>query len=49
MLVSLGEAEVEETLATEGEIQVTCEYCQKLYRLDAAAVAALFAPGKSLH
>ncbi len=49
MLVALGESEVEETLAAEGVIQVTCEYCQKIYRLDAAAVATLFAPGKSLH
>ncbi|MEY2340517.1 Hsp33 family molecular chaperone HslO [Acidithiobacillus sp. IBUN Pt1247-S3] len=49
MLVALGELEVEETLAAEGQVEVTCEYCQKVYRLDAAAVAALFASGKALH
>lgn len=49
MLVALGEKEVEETLAAEGKVQVTCEYCQKVYLLDSTDVAALFAPGKSLH
>jgi molecular chaperone Hsp33 len=49
MLLALGEKEVEETLAAEGSIQVTCEYCQTVYRLDAGEVAALFAAGKALH
>ncbi len=49
MLVALGMDEVEETLRQEGEVKVTCEYCQAVYRLDASDIALLFAPGEARH
>lgn len=49
MLISLGSAEAEDTLRSEGAIVVTCEYCQEVYRFDEAGVALLFAPQHALH
>ncbi|WP_414039537.1 Hsp33 family molecular chaperone HslO [Acidithiobacillus sp. M4-SHS-6] len=49
MLISLGSAEAEDTLRSEGAIVVTCEYCQEVYRFDEADVALLFAPAHLLH
>ncbi|PKY10004.1 molecular chaperone Hsp33 [Acidithiobacillus marinus] len=49
MLISLGSAEAEDTLRSEGAIVVTCEYCQEVYRFDEADVALLFAPEHALH
>ncbi len=49
MLLALGETEVRQTLDQEGEIKVTCEFCQAVYRLDEAAVASLFAPAGPFH
>lgn len=49
MLISLGSAEAEDTLRSEGAIVVTCEYCQEVYRFDEAEVALLFAPEHALH
>lgn len=43
MLRGLGAAEVRETLAEQGEIEVTCEFCNAQYRLDAVDTEALFA------
>lgn len=44
MLQSLGRAEAEETLAeNEGEVSVTCEFCNQHYSFDAVDIAALFA------
>ncbi len=49
MLVALGVEEVEETLHQEGEVKVTCEYCQAVYRLDSSDVALLFSQGQARH
>jgi len=46
MLRGLGADEVRETLAEQGEIEVTCEFCNALYRLDAVDTEALFAADK---
>jgi molecular chaperone Hsp33 len=43
MLRGLGAAEVRETLAEQGEIEVTCEFCNARYCLDAVDTEALFA------
>lgn len=43
MLRSLGREECEATLAAEGQIGVTCEFCNREYRLDRVDVAGLFA------
>jgi molecular chaperone Hsp33 len=42
MLRALGQEEVEETLAEQGVISVTCEYCRESYRFEASDVAMLF-------
>lgn len=49
MLISLGQEEAEATLASEGSILVTCEYCQEKYRFTEEQVALLFAPQQPLH
>ena len=49
MLISLGQTEAEETLQSEGEIVVTCEYCQEVYRFGEEDVALMFAPEHPLH
>jgi molecular chaperone Hsp33 len=41
----LGENEVRETLAEQGEIRVTCEFCNRERRLDAIDVERLFSAG----
>lgn len=43
MLKGLGPDEVRATLEQEGEIAVTCEFCNARYRLDAVDAEALFA------
>ncbi len=43
MLRSLGKVEVEASLASEGSIGVTCEFCNRDYRFDAIDAAELFA------
>lgn len=43
MLKGLGAGEVRATLAQEGEVLVTCEFCNASYRLDAVDAEALFA------
>ena len=42
VLRSLGREECEETLAAEGQIAVTCEFCNHAYRFDRVDVAGLF-------
>lgn len=42
MLVSLGKTEVESILKDEGEIAVTCEFCNASYVYDAVDLALLF-------
>lgn len=41
----LGEDEVRDTLAEQGEIRVTCEFCNRERRLDAIDVERLFSAG----
>ena len=48
-LVSLGQAEAEEILATEGAVVVTCEYCHEVYHFADTDIVLLFAAGKPLH
>lgn len=43
MLRSLGRAESDATLAEQGSIEVTCEFCNRRYVLDEADVDAVFA------
>jgi molecular chaperone Hsp33 len=43
MLRGLGEAEVRDVLKEQGAVTVTCDFCNRPYRYDAAAVEALFA------
>ncbi|WP_232222230.1 Hsp33 family molecular chaperone HslO [Thioalkalivibrio paradoxus] len=43
MLRGLGADEVRATLAEEGRVEVTCEFCNARYRLDAIDAEALFA------
>jgi molecular chaperone Hsp33 len=43
MLVTLGRAEVEETLADEGGVHVNCDFCNRRYDFDAVDCAQLFA------
>jgi molecular chaperone Hsp33 len=42
LLRALGPEEVRDVLKEQGAVTVTCEFCHRPYRFDAAAVAALF-------
>lgn len=42
MLRSLGKQEVEDIVAEQGQVEVTCEFCATPYRFDAVDAAALF-------
>ncbi len=48
MLHNLGPDEVTDILRTEGEIEVTCEFCNKRYTFDAVDAQQLFAEGAQL-
>jgi molecular chaperone Hsp33 len=48
MLVSLGEQEVDETLAEMGGIHVDCEFCNKSYDFDTVDCAQLFATSNTI-
>lgn len=43
MLVSLGRQELEQILAERGEVEVTCEFCGKVYRYSPGDMLGLFA------
>ncbi len=43
MLVTLGQAEVDETLAEQGRVEVHCDFCNKAYEFDPVDCAQLFA------
>jgi molecular chaperone Hsp33 len=43
MLVSLGRGELEQILAERGEVEVTCEFCGKVYRYSTGEMQELFA------
>ena len=55
LLRALGRTEVQQVLAEQGEVGVTCEFCGRSYRFDAIDVERLFAgeatppPSASLH
>lgn len=42
MILSLGQAEVEEILAEQGEVEVSCEFCAQQQRFDLVDVAQIF-------
>lgn len=42
LLRSLGRDEVDSMLAEQGEIEITCEFCNRVYRIDPVDAAALF-------
>jgi molecular chaperone Hsp33 len=44
VLRSLGAAEVRDILREQGTVAVTCEFCQRPYRFEAADIETLFAP-----
>ncbi len=44
MLRSLGQQEVDDIIAEQGQVEVTCEFCATPYRFDAVDAAALFKP-----
>jgi molecular chaperone Hsp33 len=44
MLQGLGEAETRSVLAERGEVQVSCDFCNRAYTFDAVDVEQLFAP-----
>ena len=43
MLRTLGQAEVDSIVAEQGAVEVTCEFCNRGYRLDAVDASQLFA------
>jgi molecular chaperone Hsp33 len=45
MLLSLGRAEADSILAEQGHVEVSCDFCNRLYHFDAIDVAHLFAAG----
>ena len=45
MLRTLGEAEVRSMVTEQGAVTVTCEFCNRTYRLDAVDAGQLFAQG----
>ena len=46
MLRGLGQQEVREVLREQGSVTVTCDFCNRPYQYDAAAVDTLFAQGR---
>jgi molecular chaperone Hsp33 len=47
LLRALGAEEVRDVLREQGSVTVTCEFCSRPYRFDAAAIEALFAEDES--
>jgi molecular chaperone Hsp33 len=45
MLQSLGADEIQSVLAEQGQVEVTCDFCNRAYVFDAVDVAQLFADG----
>ena len=45
MLQSLGEAEIRDVLAEQGQVEVRCDFCNRAYTFDAVDVEGLFTPG----
>jgi molecular chaperone Hsp33 len=49
LLRALGADEVRDVLQEQGSVTVTCEFCHRPYKFDAAAVHALFEDSPGLH
>ncbi len=47
MLHSLGEAEIKSILAEQGEIKITCEFCDASYEFDAVDLGEVFSEAES--
>jgi len=47
MLLGLGRAEVDDIVAEQGRVEITCEFCDAAYRYDVVDVEALFVAGDS--
>jgi len=47
MLLSLGEEEINDTLADQGGVRVNCDFCNRRYEYDAVDCAQLFVGNKS--
>lgn len=45
LIKSLGEPEADSIVKDEGAIEITCEFCDAVYRYDSVDVASLFTPG----
>ena len=45
MLQSLGEVEIRDVLAEQGQVEVRCDFCNRAYTFDAVDVERLFTPG----
>lgn len=45
VLISLGEPELQEIIATQGVIDITCQFCNQQYRFDAIDVAQMLRGG----
>jgi len=48
MLRTLGEREVNDILAEQGRVHVTCDFCGKPYEFDAVDCSGLFAPARPM-
>jgi molecular chaperone Hsp33 len=46
MLFSLGKAEVKDIIEQEGEVAVTCEFCNECYCFDLIDIEQLFLEGE---
>jgi len=48
MLVSLGKAEIDDMIAEQEEVSITCEFCNQHYAFDKVDLELLFIPDESL-
>jgi len=47
MLLALGEEELRQSMEQDGKVDVTCEFCGRVYHFDAAEMNSLFAAAKT--
>jgi molecular chaperone Hsp33 len=47
MLLSMGRAEVDDIIAEQGQVEVTCDFCNARQTFDAVDVGQLFATGQT--
>ena len=48
MLISLGKAEIDDMIATQEEVSITCEFCNQHYQFDKVDLELLFKPDEGL-